>query len=224
MNKYWLFVKREMLLSYRKQMDSLMPLLFFIVIVTIFPLAMAPSVHILKMIGSGVIWIAALLAILLSLNRLFLDDFNDGSLEQIMLSSYPLSLFILSKTFAHWLMTGLPLIIISPFLAIFFNLSTHAIFILLVTLCLGTVILNLMGVVAAALTVGLRNSGLLMGLILLPLYIPTLIFASTAVSRADIGLSVASPLAFLGALFILLLTIAPLVAAFALRIGVAYDH
>jgi len=223
MNWIGLSVKRELLLRYRRRSECVIPLLFFMVVVTLFPLATTSSPAMLKMLGGGIIWIAVLLATLLSLGHLFRDDFNDGSLEQWVLSPYYLPPLILSKILSHWLMLSVPLIIISPLVGLMFNLSSHAIVILLIALLLGSLALHLMGAIMAALTVGLRNGGLLMGLLLLPLTIPSLIFASQAVNRADAGLSAAAPLAFLGALFILSLVLSPLIAAFALRVGVAYD-
>ena len=223
MNNPWIFVKRELLLSYRKQIDCAMPLLFFMMVTILFPLAMNPNPHILRSLAPGIIWVAVLLAILLSLHRLFCDDFNDGSLEQMVLAPVPLPVLILSKVVTQWLMLGFPLIVVAPIIALLFHLSLQAIFVLLITLVLGSLILNLLGTIVAALTVGLRNSGLLMALILLPLYVPTLIFASIAVSEADQGLSAAAPIAFLGAIFILSVIVAPWVAALALRIGIAYE-
>ncbi len=224
---YWSIVKlivvRECIRSFRSRLDYFNPLLFFIIVVTLFPLATTPDIKILRLIGPGVIWVAALLAIMLSLSQLFQDDFLDGSLEQFVLSPYPLPLLIGAKVLAHWLILGLPLIVIAPLLAMMFHLSLYALWILMLSLLLGTPILLLIGAIAAALTVGLRNSGLLLALLMLPLYIPTLIFASSAVLAANHGLAIAAQMAMLAALLVLSITLAPLAAAFALRVGVGYD-
>ena len=212
-----------MLLSYRRGAECSTPLLFFIIVSMLFPLATTPDPVLLKTIGPGVILIALLLAVLLALNHLFRDDYNDGSLIQFVLTPLPLPLLILAKIFAQWIMLSLPLVLISPLIALTFQLSFHAIVILFISLLLGSLTLNLIGAIIAALTVGLRNSGLLMGLILLPLTIPALIFSSHAVSQAEENLSMLGSLSFLSVLLVLSLVFAPLVSAFALRLGVAYD-
>ena len=175
------------------------------------------------MIGPGVIWVAALLSTLLSLNHLFRDDYLDGSLETMILSASSLSFLIMLKLFSQWIIFVLPLIIVAPLLAFLFHLSVQAIGVLLISLLLGTPILIFLGSIGAALTVGLRNGGLLMILMLLPLYVPTLIFASQAVIIAGQGGNIAAPIAWLGALLILTFILTPIVTAFALRIGIAYD-
>ena len=223
MSWFSLSIKREILLSYRRGLECATPLLFFIIVSLLFPLATVPSPALLKTMGPGVILIALLLANLLALNHLFRDDYNDGSLIQWVLAPLPLPLLILSKVLAQWVILSFPLVLISPLLAMMFQLSLHAICVLFVSLVLGSLTLNLMGAIMAALTVGLRNSGLLMALILLPLTIPSLIFASHAVSQAEAGLSMIGPLSFLAASLVFSLVFAPLISAFALRVGVAYD-
>jgi heme exporter protein B len=218
-----LMIKREMLLSYRKRMEYIYPLLFFLLIATLFPLATTANPNLLQTMGPGVIWVAALLSTLLSLNHLFRDDYLDGSLEAMILSANPLSFLIMLKLFSQWIVFVLPLIIVAPLLAFLFHLSLYAIGILLISLLLGTPILIFLGSIGAALTVGLRNGGLLMVLMLLPLYVPTLIFASQAVVIAGQGGHIAAPIAWLGALLILTFIVTPMLSAFALRIGVAYD-
>lgn len=219
---YWLIIRRECLIGIRKQTEIVNPLLFFIIVTTLFPLASTPNPKILKIMGPGVIWVAVLLATLLSLTRLFQEDYSDGSLEQFMLSTFPLPVIIFAKVSAQWLMLDLPIIILSPLIAVLFQLSWHVIGILIVTLLLGTPILCLLGSIAAAITVGLRNSGLLLAIVLLPLYIPILIFSTSAVMIFEQGLVITTQLAILGALFILALTMAPFVAALALRVGVNF--
>lgn len=216
-------IRRELLLHYRRRSECVMPLLFFVMVVTLFPLVTSSNPSLLKILGGGIIWIAVLLATLLSLGDLFREDFNDGHLEQWVLSPYYLPLLILAKILAHWLMFSVPLIVTSPLIAVMFHLSSHAIVVLFVSLVLGSLALHLMGAIMAALTVGLRSGGWLLGLLLLPLTIPPLIFASHAVNRANEGLSAAAPLAFLAALLILSFVLSPLVCAFALRVGIAYD-
>lgn len=218
-----LMIKRECLLSFRKIAEYSNSLLFFIVVAILFPLAITPELNTLRLIGPGIIWISALLATLLSLNNLFYEDYHDGSLEQLIVSPYPLSLLLFTKILVHWLITGLPLILLSPLLGSLFHLSPHAIFILALSLLLGTPTLSLIGAIGSALTVGLRNNGLLLALIILPLYIPILIFSTSAVLEADIGQTVTAQLALLTALLAMALTLAPLTTAFALQIGVSYD-
>lgn len=218
-----LMIKREMLLSYRKRMEYIFPLLFFLLIVTLFPLATTSNPNLLAIIGPGVIWVAVLLSTVLSLNHLFRDDYGDGSLETMILSASPLSWLIMMKLCSQWIICILPLIIMSPIVAFLFHLSGYAIGVLVVSLLLGTPILIFLGSIGAALTVGLRNGSLLMVLMLMPLYVPTLIFASQAVVMAGQGGHIAAPIAWLGALLILTFMLTPMVSAFALRLGVAYD-
>ena len=191
---------------------------------TLFPLSVDPDPKLLQTIGPGVIWVSALLATLLSLNRLFQEDHRDGGLEQLILSPYPLSVIIFSKVCSHWLTLGLPLILLAPCWAGLFHLSMFAVSTLVISLLLGTPVLCLLGSIGAAVTVGLRNSGLLLALLLLPLYIPVMIFGTSAVLAADAHQSTHSQLALLGAMLAFLIILAPLAAAFALRVGISYDH
>lgn len=219
----WKMLQRECLLCFRNRVELLNPLLFFIVVATLFPLATTPNTHYLQLIGPGVIWVAALLATLLSLPKLFRDDYQDGSLEQLILSPQPLSLLVFVKVMAHWLLFSVPLIVIAPLLAMMFHIQPAGIGVLMITLLLGTPVLSLMGAIIAALTVGLRNGGLMLALILLPLYVPVLIFATAAVIAADSHLAITGQLAILGALLAMTVTLAPAAIAFSLRLGVAYD-
>lgn len=219
----WLTLKREILLSYRKRSESIYPVLFFLIIVTFFPLATTPDPRWLTVMGPGVIWVAALLASVLSLTHLFRDDYLDGSLEALLLTEYSLPWLMFCKLTAQWLISMLPLIVISPVIALWFHLSAASIGILMVSLLLGTPILTLLGGIGAALTVGLRNGSLLSLLLLLPLYVPTLIFASNAVRLANLGGHVNGPFAWLAAILLLSLMLTPWVTGFALKMGIAYD-
>lgn len=216
-------LKRELLLSYRKRAEYIYALLFFVIVVTLFPLSITPNPRLLQVIGPGIIWVAVLLSTTLALNHVFRDDYQDGSLEQMILSSQDLVFLMSLKLLAQWLIFVVPMIVIAPVLAFLLHLSSHAIFVLISTLLLGSPILIFIGSVVAALTVGLRNGGVLMIFILLPLYVPTLIFGSQAVFLAQNGDSIAAPLAWLSALLMLTLMIVPFVSAAALRMGVAYD-
>ncbi|ALG66589.1 heme exporter protein CcmB [Beggiatoa leptomitoformis] len=216
---FTVLLKRDLMLAYRHRAELSNPLLFFLIVVSLFPLGISPDPNVLQNIAPGVIWVATLLAAMLSLDNLFRSDFDDGSLEQIALSAHNLPLLVLAKTLAHWLVTGLPLLLVSPLLGIFMFLPTEAIGILLLTLLLGTPILSLVGGIGVALTVGLRRGGLLLSLLVLPLFIPVLIFAASAVNAATSGLPVTGQLYFLGALLTLALTLSPFAMAAALRIS-----
>jgi heme exporter protein B len=194
------------------------PLIFFVLVVTLFPLAMTPSDALLQKIAPGVIWVSALLSVLLSLDRLFKQDYEDGSLDQLMLSPNPLVILVLAKVFAHWLLTGLPLVIISPLLAMFMHVPDAALPALLYSLLLGTPVLSLIGAIGVSLTVAVNRGGVLLSLIVLPLYIPVLIFAANAIDVASAGMSVSGQLLFLGAVLALAVSLAPVATAAALRI------
>ncbi|RMD70439.1 MAG: heme exporter protein CcmB [Gammaproteobacteria bacterium] len=218
---FYLLLRRDLLLAFRHQGELANPLLFFIMVVSLFPLAVGPGQNTLSLIAPGVIWVAALLASLVSLDRIFRSDLEDGFLEQMLLSPHPTSILVLAKVIAHWLVTGLPLLLMAPLLAILLHLPSEGTAALMATLFIGTPILSLVGAIGVALTVGLRRGGVLLSLLLLPLYVPVLIFASSAVEVAASGLPIAAQLSFLGALFVLALTLAPLAAAAALRISLS---
>ena len=220
MKSYGTILKRDLLLAYRHRTQIIQPLLFFIMVVSLFPLAINPDPKLLKTIGPGIIWVAALLATLLSLEHLFRSDYEDGSLELLLLSPYSLTGLITAKIAAHWLITGLPLVIISPLLGILLHLPGPAIFILMISLLLGTPVLSLIGAIGAALTTGLRQGGILLAMVVLPLYIPILIFGTGATLDAMLGVRIAGELAILGAVIILAMTLGPLATASALRIAV----
>ncbi len=216
---FWALLKRDMLLAFRRRADWLNPLVFFVIVVTLFPLGIGPDPGLLRDIAPGVLWVAALLATLLALDGLFRSDFDDGSLEQLLLSPQPLSVLVLAKVLAHWLVTGLPLLLLSPLLAVVMQLQVVAIPVLLVSLLVGTLTLSLVGAIGAALTVGLQRGGVLLALLVLPLFIPVLIFGSSSVIAAASGFAVDAQLYLLGALFLLALVLAPPAIAAALRIS-----
>nr|WP_197716800.1 heme exporter protein CcmB [Methylocaldum marinum] len=214
-------LKRDLLLAFRHRGELANPLLFFLVVVTLFPLGVSPEEALLRKIAPGVIWIAALLAALYSLENMFRSDFDDGSLEQMALSPYPLSLLVLAKVTAHWLVSGLPMLLLAPLLGLFLVMPASAMGVLVLTLLIGTPLLSLIGSIGVALTVGLRRGGLLLTLLVLPLYIPVLIFATNAVSAAAAGMPVTGQLYFLAAMLVLALTLVPLATAAALRISLS---
>lgn len=197
----------------------LQPMMFFILVISLFPLGIGPGPQILQKVGPGVIWVAAILSSLLGMERLFKEDFQDGSLEQMILSATPLPLVALVKVFAHWLSTIVPLVILSPLLALFLNLTEAMYWALLLTLLLGTPLLSLVGAIAVALTVGLNRGGVLLALLLLPIFIPLLIFATSAVDAAALQLPYTAQLAMIGAMLLLSLAMAPFAIAYALRVS-----
>lgn len=210
---------REFRLAMRRRGELAQPLVFFGAVATLFPLAIGPETAVLARIAPGIIWVAVLLAMLLPLERLFRTDLEDGTLDQLLLSPSPVSLLVLAKVVAHWLVAAAPMIVLAPLVAVFLQLPAAALPVLLATLLLGTPVLAMIGAIAAALTAGLRAGGPLLALLLLPLYVPVLIFAAGAVDRAAAGLSVAGPLYFLAGLLVLALTLAPVTIAAALRIS-----
>ena len=212
-------VRRDLLLAFRRRTELLFPVIFLLVVISLFPLGIGPSPQLLARIAPGVIWIAALLATVISLDSLFRSDFDDGALDQLLLSVHPTPVLVLAKVLAHWMVTGIPLLLLSPLLAVLLHLPTDAIGVLLATLALGSPVLSLVGAIGVALTVGLRRGGVLLSLLILPLYIPVLIFAANAVGNAAAGLIITGQLYFLAALLVLSLTLAPVAAAAALRIS-----
>ncbi len=212
-------LRRDLMLAYRHRAQILNPLLFFVIVVSLFPLGLDPEPELLHTIAPGVIWVAALLAAMLSLDNMFRSDFDDGSLEQLLLTPHPLPLLVLAKIVAHWLTSGLPLLVLAPVLGMLLNLGNESLFSLLATLALGTPVLSLIGSIGVALTVGLRGGGVLLSLLILPLFIPVLIFAANAVGNAGAGLDITGQLAFLGSLLALASALAPLATAAALRIS-----
>lgn len=213
-------IRRELLIAFRRQADIFNPLWFFIIVITLFPLSIGPDPSLLSRIAPGIVWVAALLSALLSLERLFRDDYQDGSLEQMMLMPVPLPVVVISKVLAHWLLTGVPLILISPLLAILLSLDMSTWLSVVLTLLLGTPTLSFIGAIGVALTVGLQKGGVLLSLLVLPLYIPILIFATSAIDAASLGMAYNGQLAILAAMFMGALTLTPFAIAAALRVSV----
>ena len=218
MNAFTAIVRRDLILAVRHRAEAANPLLFFLIVVALVPLGLNPRRETLELIAPGVFWIGALLATLLSLERMFRTDFEDGSLELMLISPHPLPLIVLAKIIAHWLVTGLPLLVAAPLIALLLGLPAKSLAVLLGTLALGTPALSAVGAIGVALTVGLRRGGMLLSLLVLPLYIPVLVFASSAVTAAADGLPVLGQIYVLGALAALSFSLAPLAAAAALRI------
>ncbi|HZI88334.1 MAG TPA: heme exporter protein CcmB [Pyrinomonadaceae bacterium] len=212
-------VMRDLTLAWRRRADVLSTLFFFVIVVSLFPLGIGPETNLLRLIAPGVVWVAALLATMLSLGRLFANDFQDGTLEQLLLTPQPLYLVVLGKVLALWLVSGVPLALLSPVIGIQFGLGSNTLVVLVVSLLLGTPVLALIGSVGAALTLGLRGGGVLVSILVLPLYIPVLIFGAGAVDASILGSGVEANLSLLGALLALSLIFAPWATAAALRIS-----
>ena len=213
-------VARDLLLAARRNSDVLTVVLFFVIVVSLFPLGIGPEPKLLRTVAPGVLWVAALLASMLALGRVFAADHADGTLEQMMLGATPLGLVVAAKVFAHWLVTGLPLVLISPVLALQFDLPQELFGVLVLSLALGTPVLSLIGAIGAALTLGLRGAGALLSLLVLPLYVPVLIIGAGATESASSGLGGSAQLLLLGAMLIVAAAFAPWAAAAALRISV----
>lgn len=212
-------LRRDLILAFRRRSEIANPLLFFVIVICLFPLGVTPESATLRTLAPGIVWVAALLATLISMDSLFRSDFEEGNLEQMLLSPHPLSILMLAKILAHWLITGLPLILIAPLLAMLLYLPDQAIGTLLLTLGLGTPVLSLVGGIGVALTVGLSRGGILVALLTLPLYVPVLIFGANAVNAAASGLEVIGQIYALCAILALAVTLAPLATAAALRIS-----
>lgn len=212
-------IKRELRIAMRKQAEILNPLWFFLIVITLFPLVIGPDPKLLAKIAPGIAWVAALLSALLSFERLFRDDFIDGSLEQLLLTAQPLALTALAKVIAHWLLTGLPLILLSPIAGLLLSLEREIWFALVLTLLIGTPVLSCLGAIGVALTVGLRKGGVLLSLIVLPLFIPVLIFSAAVLDAATLNLPYNGLLAILGAILAVTVTFSPFAISMALRIS-----
>ncbi len=210
-------IQRDLKLAYRHRGALAYPVLFFVIVTSLFPLAVGSSPEVLRNIGPGVIWVASLLATLLGLETLFRSDYEDGSLEQIALSPHSISVLVFAKVATHWLLTGLPLLIISPLLAFMMHMDASTLKTLCLSLLLGTPTLSLIGAVGVALTVSLQRGGLLLTLLVLPLYVPVLIFGANAVHAAANGLAVLGQLYMLGAMLALSIVLVPIAIAAALR-------
>lgn len=212
-------LRREVSLAMRQKGEVLTPLVFFVVIASLFPLGVGPESALLLRMAPGVLWVSALLAAMLSLQRLFATDYTDGSLEQMALSSTPLGLLVAAKALSHFLLSGLPLVLMAPVLGLQFGLDGRSLGILMLSLLLGTPTLSLIGSIGAALTLGVRGAGVLLSLLVLPLYIPILIFGAGAVEADAAGLGASGHLSLLAALLVLSLFFAPLATTAALRIS-----
>lgn len=211
--------KRDLLIAFRRRSEIIHPLIFFVMVVSLFPLAIGDDKALLQKIAPAIIWVTALLATMLSLDNLFRSDFEDGSLEQMTLLKTPLSFLVTAKIAAHWVITGLPLLIITPLLAVLLYLPSETISMLLLTLLLGTPTLSLIGAVGIALTVGLRQGGVILSLLILPLYIPVLIFATLAMQNVEQGFSAEAQIAMMLAILVLAITLAPFAIAAALKVS-----
>jgi heme exporter protein B len=217
---FFAIIHRDLLLAYRRRADVLTTLFFFVIVVSLFPLGVGPEMNTLRQIAPGVVWVAALLASMLSLGRLFSADFQDGTLEQMALAPQPLWLIVLGKIVAHWMVSGLPLALMAPVLGLQFDLPPEALTVLVLSLLLGTPILSLIGAIGAALTLGLRGGGVLLSLLVLPLYIPVLIFGAGAVMGALDGTGRGAFL-FLAAFSVAAVALSPFAAAASVRLNIA---
>lgn len=214
-------LRRDLVLAFRQRGDMVNPLFFFIMVISLFPLGVGPEPGQLQKMAPGILWIAALLSTLLAVDSLFRQDFDDGALELLLMSPHPLFLLVMAKVLAHWCVTSLPLIIASPFLGAMLFLEGETLWVLMLTLLLGTPILSMISAIGAALTVGLRKGGVLIAIIALPLYVPVLIFGTSAIQAAATALPYTGQLAYLGALLALAVTFAPFAIAAGLRVSVS---
>lgn len=212
-------LRRDLALAWRNRGQMLNPLLFALMVTALFPLGLGPEQELLRRVSAGLIWVIVLLALLMTLDALFRSDAEDGALDALLTSPHPLAVLVAARIFGHWLVTGLPLSLSAPLLALLLNLPPQALSVLLVSLLLGTLLLSLIGAICVALTVGMRRSGMLLALLALPLYMPALIFGSGAVDAAVHGLSARGPLLMLAAGVVFGAVVAPLATAFALRLG-----
>jgi heme exporter protein B len=217
LNIFYVILKRDLILAFRNKAEFINPLMFFIIVIILFPLAFGSDPELLKRLTSGIIWVTALLATTLSLETIFRSDFEDGSIEQLTLARYPLTLLVSAKIMAHWVLFGMPLIIVALITGFILSLSAQTMFALFITLLLSTPVLSLIGAITVALTIGLRG-GMLLSLLILPLYMPVLIFSMLAVENATVGQSIAAEIYFLAGILVLAITLAPIATAAALRI------
>jgi heme exporter protein B len=220
LNAFWLVLKRDLLLALRRRSEIFTVLFFFLVVISLFPLGVGTEDKTLKQIAPGVVWIAALLASTLALDRLFSSDYMDGTLEQLALAPQSMSMMVFAKMVAHWLLTGLPLVLISPLVGLFYHLPTDSIGVMMLVLLIGTPILSMVGAIGAALTLGLRGGGVLVSLLVLPFYLPVMVYGSGAIATSmQPGLSLQPYFLLLGAFALLALVFTPWATAAALRIS-----
>lgn len=213
--------KKDVILAFRQRSEIINPLLFFLIVISLFPLGIGPEPQFLSRMAPGIIWVAALLSTMLGLDKIFRDDYQDGSLEQLLMSPYPTSLVVLAKIAAHWSITGLPLVLLSPMFGLLLNLDANSMKAAVVTLLIGTPLLSLIGAIGAGLTVGLQKGGILLSLLVLPLYIPVLIFATSAIDTSAMSLDYTAQLAILGAMLAVGLVMAPFAVSSALKVSVS---
>ncbi len=212
-------VRRDVTLAWRRRTDLFTTLIFFVIVIALFPLGIGPELDTLRLIAPGVMWVGALLASMLALEQLFSADHRDGSLEQLLLTPQPLGVIVLGKVIAHWLITGLPLVVLAPVLGLQYDMGAESLKIMVIALLLGTPTLSLLGAIGAALTLGLRTGGILVALLVLPLYIPVLIFGAGAVEATASGLGGQAHLSMLGAILLVALLATPIATSAALRIS-----
>ena len=220
MNALLAIIRRDLLLVVRRKSEVLTALFFFVVVTSLFPLGIGADSALLRKIAPGVLWVAALLSTLLGLQRMFAADYQDGALEQLALSPQPMVLLVTGKIIAHWLVSGLPLVLLAPIIGIQFDLDVSSLYVLMGTLLLGTPVLSLLGSIGAALTLGVRGGSVLLSLLILPLYIPVLIFGAGAVYANSVGLDTSGHFSLLGALLILALAFVPWVSTAAVKIAI----
>jgi heme exporter protein B len=214
----WIVV-RDLTLAWRRRADVLSTLFFFVIVVSLFPLGIGPETQLLRSIAPGVVWVAALLASMLSLSRVFENDYHDGTLEQMLMTPQPLFLVVLGKVLAQWLVSEVPLAVVAPLLGVQFDLEPRTLWILFISLLIGTPVLSLIGSIGAALTLGLRGGGVLIAVLILPLYVPVLIFGAGAVDASIISGNIQANMLLLAAFFLLALVFAPWATSAALRIS-----
>ena len=217
MNIFFQTIARDLKIALRNPSNFINPLLFFVISISLFPLAISPEAGTLSIIAPGIIWVTCMLAVLLSLNAIFHTDYDNGILEQMVMSRHSIPLIMLAKISANWLLTGLPIVLLSPLLGAALFLDSESIGILMITLLLATPSLSLIGAISASLIVGVKNSGMLLSLLTLPLYIPILIFSSSAVSQVQFGAPIDAQLYFLASILLISLMVSPFASAFAIK-------
>jgi heme exporter protein B len=218
---FFALLRRDLVIAFRRRSEMINPLLFFTLVTSLFPLGVGSQPKLLSLMAPGVVWVAALLAALLSLDTIFRSDFEDGTLEQLLLSAQPVSVLVIAKVLAHWLITGLPLLLMAPLLGNFLGLPAEATGTLVLSLLLGTPALSLIGAIGVGLTVGLRKGGVILSLLVLPLYVPVLIFGAGAVGNAAMGIDATAQMYIMAAFLILSLTLSPIATAAALRVSLS---
>ena len=214
-------LRRDLVIAFRRRSEMVNPLLFFVLVTSLFPLGVGSQPKLLALMAPGVVWVAALLAALLSLDTIFRSDFEDGTLEQLLLSAQPVSVLVIAKVLAHWLITGLPLLVMAPVLGTFLGLPSQAVGTLVWSLLFGTPALSLIGAIGVALTVGLRKGGMILSLLVLPLYVPILIFGAGAVGNAAMGIDATAQMYIMAAFLVFSLTLSPIATAAALRVSLS---